>query len=35
LKVDVDTLIGMKVQGITPEYADEMRKLGFSPKVMN
>jgi len=31
LNPDVDSLIGMKVQGITPQYVDEMRKLGFQP----
>src|SRR6266404_2076955 len=29
--LSADDLIGMKVQGITPAYVEEMRKLGFKP----
>ena len=31
--LSVDEIIGMKVQGITPEYIKDIRALGFQPKV--
>src|SRR5207253_10721306 len=31
LKFDPENLIGMKVQGITPEYVKGMQALGFKP----